>query len=302
MITQPLQFGFEDAKQPSSGNDQFFTRPEVSQMCWQRFSEWVGAEEMARLHFVEPSAGSGAFFNLLPEGRRTGLDLDPMHPEVQLGNFLHWFVPDEIRPWAMIGNPPFGYRGSLAIQFLNHAFSQGARYAGFILPPGFEYGYAKRVGAIAVRQIRLDEESFVRPDGKPYNLPCVFQFWRFGAPPAEATCNKYVRIHNINGAPDSLIDRCDAFCLGCAFKAEHLRIHTEAFGDHWPTDMKELLSGNTPVLAIEIVCEKERENLIRLLCDCESASGYSYLGAAGRYFITIQSLTRYITNAGYRDG
>jgi len=55
------------------GLDRFFTRPDVAAQCW----EWM-QQEMRSDHastddywFVDPSAGDGVFYQLLPEGRRS---------------------------------------------------------------------------------------------------------------------------------------------------------------------------------------------------------------------------------------
>ena len=49
--------------------DQFFTRPEVAALCWKYVAAIVPAltgKSPQELAFIEPAAGYGAFYDLLP--------------------------------------------------------------------------------------------------------------------------------------------------------------------------------------------------------------------------------------------
>ena len=61
--------------------DQFYTKPEVAQRCWATISH------LNPSLWVEPSAGTGSFFKLLPEPR-FGIDLDPKFEGIVQGNWL----------------------------------------------------------------------------------------------------------------------------------------------------------------------------------------------------------------------
>lgn len=87
--------------------------------------------------FIEPSAGQGAFYDLLPEERRIGIDVDKFRAEYIQTDFLSWEPKKNGYRYACIGNPPFGYRAWLALEFINHA-AQFADYVGFILPMAFQ--------------------------------------------------------------------------------------------------------------------------------------------------------------------
>lgn len=90
---------------------------------------------------MEPSAGEGCFINHLPRARRVALDILPPpdgHAETRRADFLKWSPPPELadKRFAVIGNPPFGVRGALALEFLNRA-ALFADIIGFILPMTF---------------------------------------------------------------------------------------------------------------------------------------------------------------------
>ena len=119
--------------------DQFFTRPDIAEYCYQSLCSYVTAHKMrlSDYTFVEPSAGLGAFYNLLPENRRIGVDVVRFNAEYTQKDFLSWQPKDKEAKYISVGNPPFGYRAWLALAFLNHTalFSD---YVGFIMPMAFQ--------------------------------------------------------------------------------------------------------------------------------------------------------------------
>ena len=88
------------------GLDQFFTRPEVAQDCYASLCQWMHQDgaRPEEYHFIEPAAGTGAFFDLLPADRRVGVDIAAFRDEYERADFLSW-QPEE-RCYALIGNPP----------------------------------------------------------------------------------------------------------------------------------------------------------------------------------------------------
>ena len=52
-------------------HDQFFTKKSVAKSCLLHLKQFIGDD----LFFVEPSAGSGNFLNLLPRDSRLGIDI-----------------------------------------------------------------------------------------------------------------------------------------------------------------------------------------------------------------------------------
>jgi hypothetical protein len=67
--------------------------------------------------WLEPSAGDGAFYDLLPVGRRLGIDIDSRRPDIVQADFLTFdgFVPGVT--YAAIGNFPWGENG--VVKFFN---------------------------------------------------------------------------------------------------------------------------------------------------------------------------------------
>lgn len=132
--------------------------------------------------FVEPSAGTGAFFLPVKEAGRKirALDLVPGISGISRGDFLgsdHLFEGSHAAT-VVLGNPPFGRNSSLAVRFFNHA----ARYAdeiAFILPRTFrKTGLHRRLHP----QFHLTDDmdvgrnSFIR-FGNVHDVPCVWQVW-----------------------------------------------------------------------------------------------------------------------------
>ena len=156
--------------------DQFYTNPAYAVGFYKKISEIVDISQAELL--LEPSAGSGSFFNLFDSKRRFGLDLEPKTAGVVQQDFFTW-APQHIGTKIYsIGNPPFGKNASLAVKFFNHA-AKFSEVIAFILPRTF------RKASI---QNRLDprfhliydetvpDNSFIFND-QPYDVWCCAQIW-----------------------------------------------------------------------------------------------------------------------------
>ena len=66
--------------------DQFFTKADIAKRCHDHFMKTISADgaRPSDYKFIEPSAGNGAFLDLLPAERRIGIDIMPQMPEVLL--------------------------------------------------------------------------------------------------------------------------------------------------------------------------------------------------------------------------
>ena len=168
------------------GLDAFFTRPEIARDCYQSLLVWMrddGAVAEA-YSFLEPSAGTGAFYGLLPEGRRVGVDLIPYRPEYEVADFLSWSPQRNGTRWAVVGNPPFGHRSWLALAFVNHA-AAFADYLGMILPMSFQSD-GKGSPKHRVRGLRLLHTDYLPPDaftdihGSSVKVNALWQVWHRG--------------------------------------------------------------------------------------------------------------------------
>lgn len=156
--------------------DQFYTARPVAALCFKALQ--LAVEPRAGDFYLEPSAGDGAFFELLPKRHRLGLDLEPKHRGIQQRDFLD-FVP-ESRAGRLItlGNPPWGRNTSLAVKFFNHA-AEFSSVIAFIVPLTFRKdSLVHRLDPwfAKVLDLELDPEAFVF-EGKPYSVPSCFQVW-----------------------------------------------------------------------------------------------------------------------------
>ncbi len=203
----------EDSRIPSwvdvsnVGLDQFFTRADVAKKCWKSFCDYITADgaDISNYKFIEPSAGMGAFYDLLPNNRRIGIDVEQFKSDYIKSDFLAWKPKKNGYSYACVGNPPFGYRAWLALIFLNHA-AQFSDYVGFILPMGFQSrgksNLIDRVkGLHLVHSSPLPQDSFVDADGKPVKVNALWQIWARNPKGKELTiktCDKYIDLFTVD--------------------------------------------------------------------------------------------------------
>jgi len=158
--------------------DQFYTEPKVASNCYDFMLEtlpfWAGHHI-----FLEPSAGNGAFYKLLPPTRRIGIDLKPKAPGIRKHNFFKYSYGTCWRV-IVIGNPPFGKNSSIAVKFFNHAASfLQVDVIAFIIPKTFRKNSIQNRLSMdfhLIGELNLPDNSFIK-DGKPYNVPACFQVW-----------------------------------------------------------------------------------------------------------------------------
>lgn len=155
--------------------DQFYTNHDIADHCIKILKSTIGDFEKWDW-IVEPSAGSGSFFHLLPN-QTIGIDLEPTTPGILQADFFKWEFPKG--KGIVIGNPPFGKNSSLAVQFFNRSAIH-AEVIAFILPRTF------RKPSIINRlnfnfELKYNEvlplDSFHLPNGKKRKVPTCFQIW-----------------------------------------------------------------------------------------------------------------------------
>lgn len=166
--------------------DQFFTRPDVATQCWRSLLpvlRKLTGKTKDGLFFIEPSAGAGAFYDLFPggKGRCLGMDITPRRSEFVRGDFLKWkYRPRHPRKNVVIvGNPPFGTRGDLAIRFMNKAATIADTVA-FIVPVIFrKYLVHKKIteGLRLVHALDLRRDAFWTDKQERYAVNTEFQVW-----------------------------------------------------------------------------------------------------------------------------
>jgi hypothetical protein len=154
--------------------DQFFTNPSVSKDCFSIFSKTLFDLNISGT-WLEPSAGNGSFFNLMPNPK-LGIDLDKKLPDVIQSDFLSY--PLDKSDYITLGNPPFGKNSSLAIKFFNKCANHSS-IIGFIVPKTFKKdSVINKLNPYfhLLFQKDLDKNSFLL-DNSVYDVPCTFQIW-----------------------------------------------------------------------------------------------------------------------------
>lgn len=162
-------------KKTKSLIDKFYT----NEQCVKHITEIMLSFFPDAEFFVEPSAGCGNISHYLQKiGKRVvAYDLVPESPEIIQADYLKTVMPTEKH--ATIGNPPFGYKGDLAVAFLNKALQESVA-VGFIMPiTAKKYSLQNKVLASAclMYQEDLPADSFELPDKTTYSCPAVFQIW-----------------------------------------------------------------------------------------------------------------------------
>ena len=167
------------------GLDQIYTKPAVAERCFGFLLETLdGLRDLRhdRLFFVEPSAGEGAFLDLMPPDRRVGIDIDPQRAGIIRDDFLTWnfeTVIDNPRQTVAVGNPPFGHRSRLAIRLFNRA-AEMANTIAFVVPVQFrKYSVHKnlRSGFRWIATMDLPSAAFYTRFELNYRLNAEFQVW-----------------------------------------------------------------------------------------------------------------------------
>ncbi len=155
--------------------DQFYTKIDIAQLCLDRLYLYTNDESI----FLEPAAGDGSFYNLLPV-RKVGYEIDSncSLEGVWIQDFLtvESNFPRELL--VIVGNPPFGSRNKLTNAFIKKSIELGDIVA-FILPNVYRKETMQRIfpqDYSLVESIILPKDSFLL-DGEEYHVPCCFQIW-----------------------------------------------------------------------------------------------------------------------------
>jgi hypothetical protein len=165
------------------GLDKFYTKPEIVEMCISRIKDWDTWDLV-----VEPSAGSGNFFEQIPSVRKYGMDIKPECGTIDTLDFFE-YTPSISGKILVIGNPPFGKNSSLAVKFFNHA-AQWAERIAFVIPRTFRRTSIQNQLNMSFHVIH-DEDIPVRPCSfEPVmSVKCCFQIWE-----KRDTVRKFVKL------------------------------------------------------------------------------------------------------------
>jgi len=217
--------------------DQFYTSSTVAKYCFDKTNEIIESLglNIEDYTYIEPSAGCCNFYNLLPKNRRIGIDIEPkgenQHELIEL-DYLK-YEPEREGKFIVIGNPPFGLRGNLALRFINHS-SKFADIVAFILPPLFDSTGKgvpmKRVrGYKLIHTEKLPLDSYYYPNGETVSIATIFQIWsKIGdinlAERKTQNVDEYIKIYSLsNGKTSSskrnvkMIGKCDAYLPSTCF-------------------------------------------------------------------------------------
>lgn len=151
----------DTSKQNENGLDQFYTNKATACICYTKLTEIINLNEYDK--HLEPSAGTGSFFNIMDKTKKIGLDIEPMEKDIIKMNFFD-YKPEKDKSYLVIGNPPFGRISSLAVKFFNKS-AEFANCIAFIIPRTF-----KRVSIQNKLDLRFE---LVYNEDLPIN-PCCF--------------------------------------------------------------------------------------------------------------------------------
>lgn len=154
--------------------DQFYTDPSYASIFLDKIKSIVNFDQYDII--LEPSAGTGSFFNLLDNKKRIGLDLDPKTSELIKINFFDW-IPSSDKI-ITIGNPPFGKNSRIAVDFFNQA-AKFSEIIAFVLPRTFrKTSIVNRLDKNfhLIYDETVPDNSFIFNDS-PYNVWCCSQIW-----------------------------------------------------------------------------------------------------------------------------
>lgn len=162
--------------------DQFYTNPSIAKECLRILYNSLTSIGHEKIHrFIEPSAGDGSFYNILPENT-LAFDLEPKAKGIKKADFLK----EEPTPYdilmydesVVLGNPPFGCRAKLAIKFFNRSTLWAPTIA-FIVPIQFRKW---SVHSKIHNDYRLLKDHFLPKNAfifneKAYHVNSCFQIW-----------------------------------------------------------------------------------------------------------------------------
>lgn len=226
------------SKFSSSSKDQFFTPNSISKHCWETFCDLIKIN-LSEYTFIEPSAGDGSFMKILPTGS-IGLDIEPRSKNIQKQDYLSWKPSDLTKKYIVFGNPPFGLRGHLALNFINHSY-EFADYVCFILPQLFESdgkgSPRKRVVGYNLIHSEPLSAMFYSPDNQNVKVNGVFQIWSKFTKNSEYDIAKQseeqLKVYSLSDGGTisstrnkNMIGKCHIYLPSTCFGKENMKLYT----------------------------------------------------------------------------
>ena len=281
------------------GLDQFYTRAEVAKACHASLLSHMQNDDadVAHYKFVEPGAGTGAFYRLLPADRRIGLDICPQLPTVHAADFLSWEPRKNGYRYAVVGNPPFGYRGWLALAFMNHA-ATFADYVGLILPMSFQ-SRGKGSPRLRVEGLRLAHTDYLPPDsfvdgaGNPAKINALWQIWQRGVNNEQhrKTCKQWLDLFTVDLRKERLcgqkkMTNADYFLQRTFFEKPPTLVKDFGFVKY--------------VCGYGMIIKRDKRKVVSLLKNANWKK-YSNLAAHNCRHISMYHIEQVLTDAGLVD-
>ena len=277
--------------------DQFYTRKDIAKKYFDSLLDYLKKDgvKLDNCLFIEPSAGDGSFFDLLPEDRRIGLDIMPMKKGIKKKDFLSWKPKKTTKKLVFVGNPPFGYRAWLALVFMNHA-AKFADYVGFILPMAFQSdgkGSPKHrvTGLKLVHTDFLPKDSFYSLEGNNIKINALWQIWKKGINivPKKEKCDNWLEIFTVDLRKERLcgIDKMDS--------ADFFIQRT--YYNEQPNLVKSF-SKVKYVCGYGLIIKKDKKKIIKLLNDADW-NKYSNLAAHNCRHISMYHINRLLTDNNF---
>ena len=95
-------------------NDKYYTPPHIVDLCLKEAKDTLSRDGFVPKRIIEPSAGNGAFSKKIKEC--IAYDIEPEGNNITKADFLTLDLKYE-KGTLVIGNPPFGSRFNLGVQF-----------------------------------------------------------------------------------------------------------------------------------------------------------------------------------------
>lgn len=280
--------------------DQFFTKKDVAIKCYENLLSFLKKKKinLSEYQFIEPSSGQGSFYKLLPKNQRIGIDLMPIFEDENIirNDFLSWMPSNKKN--IVVGNPPFGYRAWLALNFINHS-ARFSDYIGMILPMSFQSdgkGSPKhRVkGMRLVHSEILPNDSFETIEGKTVKINALWQIWEKG--------------ENIIIEPEKCDDWIDIFTVD--MRKERLCGHEKMdFADFFlqrtfynePPSLVKNFSEVKYTCGYGLIFKKDKKSIMELLNSTDWYK-YSNLAAHNCRHISMYHINKVLTDNGFKNG
>lgn len=163
--------------------DQFFTKKDIAKKCIDIVNDYCDINTFDII--IEPSAGEGSFYYLLPKKTRVGIEIDrnicnnnSEYKNISFFNYEYYEDGYNDKNILVIGNPPFGTQNKLSVDFFNHA-ANFSNVISFIIPKTWKnISIQNRLDKFfkLITSIDLTDDCFY--GAKNTNVKCCFQIWQ----------------------------------------------------------------------------------------------------------------------------